>query len=632
MSLRTKLVLVIAVLVLALGLGGTFHARLTLSRISSEELDKRTQAIAADLSSHAAELVVAADVFGLYQRVNSLLINNEDMRYAVVFGPDGEVMASTFEGGLPEGLRDANAVAAGQDSSLRRLKTNEGTVVDVAVPLLQGRAGIVRVGVSERGIRSQVNQLTFTLLGLTGIVLGAGTITAYILAFLLTRPLAKLADAARAVGQGDLTRRVAVAGSDEVGRVGAAFNSMAADLDRSRRGLEAAHEQLVRQNVELAALNAVASVVGRSLDVRQVREGALEKVLELMELPAGWVLLPSEEGTFRVAAVRGLAAATGARNGRLLRCACVETMRHSRAALVAQAAECPCFNGRAPVKEAPYRVATPLLARGHVLGVLCAAVGRPEPPTEESRRLLTSIGHYVGVALDNARLYEEVRRKDELHSHLLAKAITAQEEERKRLARELHDESAQALTSLLMRIDSLAASPKLPALTQSHLRQLRQQTEAALEETRRLIQDLRPTALDDLGLVAAIRSYAESHLLGQGVDVHLETAGSIQRLPSGLETTLFRIFQEAINNCARHAQASNLFMRLERDERGIIGIVRDDGVGFDFEAVLNGGSSLPLGLLGMRERATLVGGSLDIWSRPREGTRVSVRLPLPTEV
>src|SRR3990172_7346596 len=207
MSLRTKLVLVIAVLVLALGLAGTFHARFTLSRISSEQLEKRTQAIAADLSSHAANLVVAGDVFGLYERANRLLINNEDMRYAIVFGPDSEVMASTFGGGLPAGLRAANAPAAGQPSALRRLKTREGTLVAVAVPILEGRARLVRVGVSDRGIRAQVNQLTITLLGLTGIVLGAGTIAAYLLAFLLTRPLAKLADAALAVGRGGLTRR-----------------------------------------------------------------------------------------------------------------------------------------------------------------------------------------------------------------------------------------------------------------------------------------------------------------------------------------------------------------------------------------------------------------------------------------
>ena len=148
----------------------------------------------------------------------------------------------------------------------------------------------------------------------------------------------------------------------------------------------------------------------------------------------------------------------------------------------------------------------------------------------------------------------------------------------------------------------------------------------------RLIQDLRPPALDDLGLVAAIRAYAESHLLESGAEVQLDTAGSVQRLPSELETTLFRIFQEAINNCVRHARARNLAMHLERDEQGIIGLVKDDGVGFDVDAALDGRHSLPLGLLGMRERATLAGGSLEVWSRPGEGTCVRVRLPLPLEV
>lgn len=625
MTLRSKLVVTIAALVLALGLAGTLHARLTLSGISQDQLERRGHAIASDLASHAANLIVANDIYGVYERLNSLLLSNEDVRYIVVFGPDGEVLASTFEAGIPSGLLTANSVSGAERYRVQRLDTNEGPVLDVAVPILQGRAGVVRVGVSEQSIRSQVDRLTITLLGLTAAVLVLGTAAAYVLALLLTRPLSKLADAALAFGRGDLSRRVPT-GRDEVGQVGAAFNSMAEDLDRSRQKLEAAHQELLRHNAELAMLNAVALAVGRSLDAHEVLASALDQVLERMDLPGGCVLLPGEGDEFRVAVSRG---ETVIWPSEPVRCACLDALRTSQSAVATRSPRCPCYRAAAGKDALFLRLASPLVAHGQVLGVLCVAAPGREHQIDDARRLLSSVGHYVGVALENARLYEEVRQRDETHSHLLAKAISAQEEERKRIARELHDESAQALTSLLMRLDAAMAAGGLSPATRERLEQIRSQAVRTLEETRRLIKDLRPTALDDLGLVAAIRAHAEDALGAQGVDVRVSVEGLSERLPSEVETTLFRIVQEATNNCLRHARARSFRVTLSRRNGRIVGEVTDDGVGFDMEAVFKHGTNLPLGLLGMQERAALVGGDLAIWSRPGEGTRIHLELPLP---
>ncbi|HKZ51596.1 MAG TPA: hypothetical protein VJ256_07570, partial [Dehalococcoidia bacterium] len=162
MSLRLKLTIAIAALVLALGLGGTFHARFTLASISREQLEKRGLALADDLANRAAEPLLTNDVFSLYRSVNEILAINDDVHYIFILGSEGSVKAGSFEKGLPQGLRGANQ--AGPGPSVKRLATSEGGIVDVAAPVLGGQAGIVRVGLSEQPLEARVNSLTLTLL------------------------------------------------------------------------------------------------------------------------------------------------------------------------------------------------------------------------------------------------------------------------------------------------------------------------------------------------------------------------------------------------------------------------------------------------------------------------------------
>jgi signal transduction histidine kinase len=229
-------------------------------------------------------------------------------------------------------------------------------------------------------------------------------------------------------------------------------------------------------------------------------------------------------------------------------------------------------------------------------------------------------------------LYSQLRERDEWREELLRKVISAQEDERRRLARELHDETSQTMSALAMKIETaLAAWPA--AGSRDRLLEAKALTVRTLEELHRLIFDLRPSVLDDLGLLSAIRWYAERHLGGRGVAVRCEFSGSEARLTPELETALFRVAQEAITNIAKHSGAETVLIQvLERDEDISIEI-EDDGRGFD-------PSSLPppaarergLGLLGMRERVELFGGHIDIDSAPGRGTRIAVTAPLRPEV
>ncbi|MEE8386231.1 MAG: HAMP domain-containing protein, partial [Dehalococcoidia bacterium] len=230
MSLRFKIVVAIAGLILALGLAGTLHARLTLSGFSQDELERRALALSLDIESHASELLLTNDVYGLYNRINEVVLNNDDVRYVIVFDAEGNVRASTFPKGLPLGLREANSLAAGQESSLASLSTSDGLVLDVAYPVLDGEVGAIRLGLSQQRLEEQVGALTFNLLALTGAVLLASLLVGYLLATFLTRPLSRLAEAARAVGRGELSQRVDVSDQSEVGQVAVAFNAMTQTL------------------------------------------------------------------------------------------------------------------------------------------------------------------------------------------------------------------------------------------------------------------------------------------------------------------------------------------------------------------------------------------------------------------
>ncbi len=224
----------------------------------------------------------------------------------------------------------------------------------------------------------------------------------------------------------------------------------------------------------------------------------------------------------------------------------------------------------------------------------------------------------------------ELQRREELRGKLLEHVMVAQEEERKRIARELHDESAQVFATLLLAIQGADdALPDSPELAKAALARAKPQANRALQEIRKMILDLRPTALDDLGLMSAIRWYAESTLEPAGVAVSCRDNGDQRRLSTPLETALFRMAQEAINNVARHAHAKKTRLQVSFGDAKIVMDIQDDGDGFDQQAVVAAADSTRgLGLLGMKERAALFGGEVHIATRIGRGTRVRIEVPL----
>jgi len=240
------------------------------------------------------------------------------------------------------------------------------------------------------------------------------------------------------------------------------------------------------------------------------------------------------------------------------------------------------------------------------------------------------------LAESNAVLQVEVaerKRAEEARQQLRRRLVTAQEEEGRRIAHELHDQMGQYLTALMLGLQSLKEPHEGPTLAQGRVGRLQELTDQLMQEVHRLARKLRPAALDDLGLPTALQRYAEgwAQYSGVAVDFHSPDFGA-DRLPPHIETSIYRVVQEALTNVLRHAHARRVSLLLEHRHDHVLAIVEDDGSGFDAEATMAAAETHDrLGLLGMQERVGLVGGTLEIESSRGGGTTVFVRIPLPAE-
>lgn len=436
----------------------------------------------------------------------------------------------------------------------------------------------------------------------------------------VVKPVRGLIQASGAIAAGDFSQPIPSRSSDEIGQLSATLEAMRLRLKTSQEELAAwsreLEQRVAQRTRELTALNDMAGIVASSLKAEEVMGRALIKVIELTGASGGWVDIKDPE-TAQVKVISSLGLAKGA-EGKLRRdCHCLLVFETRQLSVCAD-------------KKGKLVLCLPLSSRNELLGVMNLVLDQAQPPTPEEERLLLSLGQQMGVALENMALYEEVNRKEKLRGQLIRKAITAQEEERKRLARELHDDLAQNLSYLLMSLDAAAAelSPDQAALHQRMVKS-RELAKTSLAEIRNLIADLRPTVLDDLGLLPALRWYTQSRLGESGIAVDFEVDEFPKRLPLEVETALFRVMQEAVTNIARHSQARRVLFVLEADSRWARGLIRDDGVGFSVRAVMRRGKDgQGLGLQGMKERIALLGGKLEIHSQPGKGTQVSIQVPL----
>ncbi len=396
--------------------------------------------------------------------------------------------------------------------------------------------------------------------------------------------------------------------------------------------------QILRQHHRLLALNHVSSAVSGIHDLDSILTIALDNVLELVNGSSGGILLVDRETDtlhyrvhrglspkyvreMRIPLGEGIAGRVAATGEAML----LEDLSTDPRTVRPDLVSAEGLKGFASI---------PLRSRGEVVGVMNVAslvVGRFSP---DDVSLLKSIGDYLGAAVEQARLYARLAEARQRYQALLQRALSAQEEERKRIARELHDGTSQALTSLTLNLKAIIEMVGLTGVNDPELVEMLDKTYSQAvhmgNEIVKLMKALRPTLLDELGLPAAIQRYAKDMLQSRGIAVTTEFKGMDKRLPSEVEMTFFRVAQGLIGNILEHSGARHASIRLECDENECVLRVEDDGRGFEvgrLTRVEPGGRGA--GLFTMKERAKLVGGTCQVESEPGRGTRITVTVPLP---
>ncbi len=383
--------------------------------------------------------------------------------------------------------------------------------------------------------------------------------------------------------------------------------------------LETDADILRRRNYELTILNAIAQALNSSIDLDQALHAALAQVAELLDLRTGWIwLLHEDTGESYLAAAQNLPPALADSPRRMEgTCYCLDTYRAGdlEGAANVNVVTCSRLWGLVDGTEGlRYHASIPLYAHEKQLGVLNVASADWRGLSPEDLRLLHTVGDMLSIAIERVRLFAR--------SVQLGAA-----EERNRLAREIHDTLAQGLSAIALHLETADALLE----TEANLEKVREAvhralalTRASLEEARRSVLDLRAAPLEGRSLTEALAELAKDWEASSEWQVEYEVVGGHRPLPLRVEVGLYRIAQEALTNIAQHADARRVTLSLVMTPAQVRLRVEDDGRGFDPPQVPTG----RYGLIGLNERAKLLGGTLELESSPGVGTRVEVSVPL----
>jgi signal transduction histidine kinase len=283
-----------------------------------------------------------------------------------------------------------------------------------------------------------------------------------------------------------------------------------------------------------------------------------------------------------------------------------------------------------------WSVFAPILIRDRPVGIM--QVDRPPYPSSvggtpfspEEIDIIAAMAKETGIAMENAQLVQALAQKEQLLHHLVNKIITAQEDERKRVASDIHDGVIQALLGIWYRLQRLTSqlATTQPGELFQELQRLRDDLGQQIQDIRRIVYNLRPFVLDNYGLVPAIQAYIETLRSESGPTIEMVIEGEERRLPVNVEITLYRVLQEALANAFKHARARRIRVCLAMKESSVTLEVSDDGLGFVPQPTTRAQANKHLGLASIEERVLLVGGACEIHSRPGQGTKVTVTIPV----
>jgi signal transduction histidine kinase/HAMP domain-containing protein len=494
----------------------------------------------------------------------------------------------------------------------------------------------VSIGVSKDAAFSRVDQILYRHLAGLSIVVTLALAAAWFGGDLfILRRVKALVNATRRLASGDLSARTGLSyGHGELSQLAQVFDQMGEALEQREVERLDTENQIKRHMRDLAALNTITATVSSSLDLTEVLESLKRLLAEEFGVPGGVIFFYEEsDNTLYLEAAWGLPSAILSELKTLpADIAGYRQVVEQREALFAenfQSIEPYAASDLSSIRPNLHSyLCIPLLAKGQVQGVIDLFSKAPASFSEDQVNVFKTLGQEVGVAIQNARFFEQVKSGRERLRFLSKQLIEVQENERRHIARELHDEIGQALTAVKVNLQSMLRA-EVPGVSIPRLEESIGIIDRSIHQVRNLSLDLRPSLLDDLGIISALRWYIDRQAQRAGFEAQFISVLPEVRLPPEVETTCFRIVQEALTNVIRHAKASQVTIVLSQVGEDLEVVIRDDGIGFDIAHIREQPpEDATLGLLGMKERVELVGGTLEIQSGLRAGTEIRACLPL----
>ncbi len=427
---------------------------------------------------------------------------------------------------------------------------------------------------------------------------------------------------------------------------------------RTAEAYLASEAQLAGRNAELATLNALGLAASSSLDMEKTLAAALEQTMTTLDARAAMLFLQDDkQGGLRLEAHRGISLGMAHQEERLEpgHCLCGQAVRARQVLLTADARnDSRCTSNLCICEGFRSLACAPLEVKGQLVGLLQVASPNAGHFVERQKDFLAAIARQISVSVENARLYDEVRtfnveletkvneRTQQLESarwalaekarqlqRLLSDSYRVQEDTQARIAHDMHDGVTQIIIGALYETQAarqaLYEDPDRAAENLARAQSLLTDVEI---EIRRVIYDMHPPVLDQMGLVVALKRFASTFEAAFGIHCSVEVAGKTQRLPRETEVAVYRVIQAALHNVATHSHAGQVHVSFDFSSAALRVSVRDNGIGFNPDAVMR----LPgehLGLIGMKERAEGLGAELKVESAPSSGTGITLSLPMP---
>jgi len=389
-----------------------------------------------------------------------------------------------------------------------------------------------------------------------------------------------------------------------------------------------AEEVIKERNRELSLLNSVAVALNNTMDLEHILHLTLKNVLRVLRLKEGALfLIDREDKVIRLQAYSGLPT-PASYDEIIFRDRMLQRHLVMEDTLITPKPAFPAFKVQYRSEDGTVRWLTCFLitSKGKGVGFFGFAVPAGRRFNLHEVHLLGSLGNFLGGTIENARLVRTIQHHGQQLRRLTEKLFQSQEEERRRIARELHDEAGQSLTAVKLGLDRLDAKYGQDPVIKEEISEVCKMLRRTTSEIRHISFRLHPTLLSDLGLEPALNLYFKEIRNHCDIEIDFTMVGFDHRLDMDTETVLYRFSQETLTNTIKHANAETFRLSIIKSFPRIIFFAEDDGLGFDTTVI--GQDKRSLGLLGMRERAHLLGGTFQLRSRPGEGTRIRIEIPL----